>query len=178
MVVGCIRYIQVLGLVQYVVCLQGKGELVLEQEFGDFSIDHEFIILLRGVAVVPVVVGIRYQVHASRDGPVHGQIHLIVPCRTLVVFSDGVPGFGHPRASSEVDLHKVVPVGKPEPLGEGQGLRTGLLEKVQQIQAEGPVIGMGEEIPVEGLVIHGAICLIVIKRGKGIALADIRPAYV
>ena len=91
MIVGLVRNRKVLGLVEYVVCLYGKGELVLEQQFGDFSVEDEFIVLRGGVAAIPVVVEVGNQVDASRNGPVDRSVYLIVPCGGIVCVRYGVP---------------------------------------------------------------------------------------
>ena len=86
MIVGLVGDIKVLRLSENVICLQSKGELVLEQKLGNLGIQHEFIFLLFRLAVVPVVVGIRDKVDASRDRPVHRKVYLVVPGSALVIF--------------------------------------------------------------------------------------------
>ena len=81
MIVGSICDAQVLGLVEQVITLDGKGELLLEEGFGELGAKHEFILLRSGVAVVPVVVELRLESHPyGFDGPVERSPYLIVPC--------------------------------------------------------------------------------------------------
>lgn len=66
-----VRHRKVLGLAEDIICSQGKGELVLEEKLGDLGIDDDLIFLRSGIPVIPVVVGISYDVHSSGDSPVH-----------------------------------------------------------------------------------------------------------
>ena len=84
---------EVLGLVEDVVGIQGKSELILEQEFGDLGIQDQLGALIGGVAVVPVVVTISHDSEAARDCPVHRGGNLIAPRHVRGLVGDRVPGF-------------------------------------------------------------------------------------
>ena len=130
MIVGSICDAQVLGLVEQVITLDGKGELLLEEGFGELGAKHEFILLRSGVAVVPIVVQLRRKGKIVRNGPVHREGHLIVPAGILGGL-DRVPALGDSGFASEVKLHKIVGI------LEGESLRD--IEIVYDIGGKGIV---------------------------------------
>ena len=124
MIVGVVGNAEVLGLAEYVVALEGKGNSFLEKQFLDLGVQDILGSIVKGarITVVPIEIEVRLKSYTgSVPGPVDGGPYLIVESHGIVgLLGNGVPALVHTGTSAERQLKVVGAVSYPQALGRAQ----------------------------------------------------------